>query len=108
MFVLFPSASRNNYCPTREIQLSLSSSSVQNYTLRCNASGDPHPNINWTKDGVPVSQFNDSGYFLHLVNVQKTDAGSYICTANNGFGDNATAIGIVNIRCKYYKISFSA
>ena len=92
--------------PTREIQLSLSSSSVQNYTLRCNASGDPHPNINWTKDGVPVSQFNDSGYFLHLVNVQKTDAGSYICTADNGFG-NATAIAIVNIKCKYYKISFS-
>jgi len=94
--------------PKREDQLTLSSSSVQNHTLKCNASGDPHPKITWTKAGVPTSQFNDSGYVLHLVNVQKKDAGSYICTASNGFGDNVTAIGIVNIRCKYYKISFSA
>ena len=92
--------------PNREIQLSLSSSSVQNYTLKCNASGDPHPNIIWTKDGVTESQFNASGYLLHLVDVQREDAGSYICTASNGFGDNVTAIGIVNIRCKYFKHCF--
>jgi len=96
--------------PTREVQLSLSSSSVQNYTLKCNASGDPHPNITWTKDGLPASQFSASGYLLHLVDVQREDAGSYICTASNGFGNNVIAIGIVNIRCtgKCYKISFSA
>jgi len=89
--------------PTREVELNLSSSSVQNYTLRCNASGDPHPYITWTKDGVPASHFNASGYLLHLVDVQREDAGSYICTASNGYGDNATAIGIVTIRCKYSK-----
>ena len=92
--------------PTREIQLSLSSSSVQNHTLKCNASGHPNPNITWTKDGVPASQFNASGYLLHLVDVQREDAGSYICTAGNGYGDDATAIGIVNIRCKYSKQIF--
>ena len=92
--------------PTHEVQLSLSSSSVQNYTLKCNASGDPHPSITWTKDGVPASQFNASGFFLYLVNVQREDAGSYICTASNGFGDNVTATGIVNIRCKYLKHCF--
>jgi len=91
--------------PTREAQLNIRSSFVQNYTLRCNASGDPHPHITWTKAGVPASQFNVSGYLLHLVDVQQEDAGSYICTASNGFGDNATAIGIVNIRCKYSKHS---
>ena len=91
--------------PTREVQLSLSSRSVQNHTLICNASGDPHPNITWTKAGVPASQFNASGYLLHLVDVQREDVGSYVCTASNGFGDNATAIGIVNIKCKYSKHS---
>jgi len=91
--------------PTREAQLSLSSSSVQNYTLRCNASGNPHPHITWTKAGVLASQFSAPGYLLHLVDVQREDAGSYICAASNGYGDNATAIGIVNIRCKYSKHS---
>ena len=85
--------------PRREIQLNLNS--IKNYTLRCNASGDPHPNITWAKAGVPASQFNDSGYELHLVDVKREDAGSYICTASNGFGNSTTAIGIVNILCKY-------
>ena len=93
--------------PKREDQLNLNS--VKNHTLTCNASGDPNPNITWTKSGVPASQFNASGYVLHLVDVKREDAGSYICTASNGFGNSATAIDIVNIRCKYnYKIGFSA
>ena len=92
--------------PKREDELNLNS--VKNHTLRCNASGDPHPNITWRKADVPASQFNASGYVLHLVDVKREDAGSYICTASNGFGDNATAIGLVNIRCKYDKIGFSA
>ena len=69
-------------------------------TLTCNASGDPHPNITWTKDGVAVNQFNASGYLLHLVNVQRKDAGSYRCTASNGYGNDATSVSIVNVNCK--------
>ena len=83
--------------PRREIQLNLDSE--QNYTLRCNASGDPHPNITWTKAGIPASKFNASGYELHLVDVKREDAGSYICTASNGFGNSTTSVGVVNIRC---------
>ncbi|KAL9964721.1 hypothetical protein ACROYT_G028401 [Oculina patagonica] len=81
--------------PVREPQLSIG----QNYTLKCNASGDPHPNITWTKDGVPVNQFNVSGYLLHLVKVQRKDAGSYRCTASNGYGSDATSVSIVGIKC---------
>jgi len=69
-------------------------------TLTCKASGDPHPHITWTKDGVPGSQFNASGYLLHLVKVQKKDAGSYICTASNGYGDDATSVSVVNVKCE--------
>ena len=81
--------------PTREPQLNRG----QNYTLKCNASGDPHPNITWTKDGVPENQFNASGYLLHLVDVQRKDAGSYRCTASNGYGDDATTVSIVGMKC---------
>ena len=68
--------------------------------LTCNSSGDPHPNITWTKDGVPVNQFNASGYRLHLVKVQREDAGSYRCTASNGYGQDATNVSIVDIKSK--------
>ena len=84
--------------PAREPQLTIG----QNYTLKCNASGDPHPNINWTKDGVPVNQFNASGYLLHLIKVTRKDAGSYRCTANNGYGQDATNVSIVGIKCSKY------
>ena len=69
-------------------------------TLTCNASGDPHPRITWTKDGVPGSLFSASGYLLHLVDVQREDAGSYICTASNGYGDDATSVSVVNVKCE--------
>jgi len=92
--------------PTHETQLSPGPSSVLTYTLTCNASGDPHPDITWRKAGYPASKFNASGHLLHLYNEQREVAGSYICTASNGYGDNATAIGIVNIKCKYSKLSW--
>ena len=72
----------------------------QNYTLRCNASGDPQPKIYWTKDGTPGNQLNVTGYQLHLVKVNREDAGSYRCTASNGYGSDATSVSIVGIRCK--------
>ena len=110
IFVYFLVPPKITEAPKREDQLTLRSSSVQNHIMRCNASGDPQPTITWTKAGVPASQFSASGYLLHLVDVKREDAGSYICTASNGFGDSATAIGIVNIKCtcKYYKIGFNA
>ena len=72
----------------------------EDLTLTCKASGDPHPRITWTKDGVPRSQFNASGYLLHLVNVQKKNAGSYMCTASNGYGDDVTSVSVVNVKCE--------
>ena len=83
--------------PTRKPLLTIG----QNYTLTCNASGDPHPKINWTKDGTPGNQLNVTGYQLHLVHVKREDAGSYRCTASNGYGDDATSVSIVGIRCKW-------
>ena len=68
--------------------------------LTCNATGDPHPRISWTKHGVPASEFNASGNFLHLVNVQRKDAGSYRCTASNGYGNNANKVSMVVVKGK--------
>ena len=72
----------------------------ENHTLTCNASGDPLPNISWTKDGIPVDRFYVTGYQLYLFDVKLEDVGSYRCTASNGYGDNVTSVSIVGIRCK--------
>ncbi|KAL9964728.1 hypothetical protein ACROYT_G028408 [Oculina patagonica] len=84
--------------PEREPQLNIG----QNFTLKCNAASDPHPKLTWTKDGVPVNQFNVPGYLLQLVNVQRKDAGSYRCTASNGYGEDATSVSIVGIECNSF------
>ena len=72
----------------------------QELTLSCNASGDPLPNITWTKDGVPRSEFAFSGYELHLADVQRMDIGSYRCTAYNGYGGSVSKASIVGLHCK--------
>ena len=74
----------------------------QNLTLLCNASGDPRPNITWTREGATQANqlVNATGYRLYLVNVQKEDVGSYRCTAKNEYG-TASSLALVNVRCKY-------
>ena len=72
-----------------------------NYTLTCNASGDPNPKITWTKEGKPAAQFNVSGHKLDLVDIKVEDVGSYKCTADNGYGNPATSLAVVGVRCKY-------
>ena len=77
----------------------------RNLTLTCNASGDPNPNVTWTKEGA--AQFNVSGHKLHLVNVKREDFGSYNCTAVNGYGTPATSLAVVNVKCKFYTLILS-
>ncbi|PFX15609.1 Peroxidasin-like [Stylophora pistillata] len=70
----------------------------KNFTLTCNASGDPFPKITWTKDGTPAEEFNVTGYKLHFTNVELKDVGSYRCTAHNRYG-YATSVSIASIEC---------
>ena len=82
--------------PARQSRITLGA----NLTLTCNASGDPTPNIAWTKEGRTAAQFNVSGHKLDLVNVNVDDAGSYKCTADNGYGTPATSLAVVDVICK--------
>ena len=72
-----------------------------NYTLTCNASGDPTPKITWTKEGLTAAQFNVSGHKLDLVDIKVEDVGSYNCTADNGYGNPATSLAVVDVICMY-------
>ena len=70
--------------------------------LFCNASGNPPPVITWTKEGD--TNFRRNGETLSLNAIAKDDRGTYICTASNGIGQNATANATITVQCKYFSV----
>lgn len=69
--------------------------------LFCNATGEPAPNITWTKENGNDGEEVFSGNPLVIVNVGRNDTGTYRCTANNGIGKPVSRSLYVNITCKY-------
>ena len=64
--------------------------------MYCNATGNPVPNTAWIKSGKTVSYSEG----LVIVNISRSEAGSYECVAWNGIGRNATKICRVDVQCK--------
>ena len=57
--------------------------------LECAATGNPFPQIQWTKDGspkIPNAQFHDRKTRLIVDSVRVHDIGDYQCTARNLLG----------------------
>ncbi|TRZ13268.1 hypothetical protein HGM15179_013842 [Zosterops borbonicus] len=59
-------------------------------TLRCNATGVPHPTVTWAKGTEPISlsphyQLDPDGTLL-IPSSSPGDSGTYFCTANNAAG----------------------
>ncbi|XP_073256126.1 uncharacterized protein [Porites lutea] len=80
--------------PERESKVSVG----ENLMLTCSASGDPFPEVTWSKEGKTLRLFNVTGPVLHLVNITREDVGSYKCTAKNKVGE-ASRPALVNIAC---------
>ena len=70
-----------------------------NLTLYCNATGNPAPNISWTKDNS--STVVHQGETYSIVNIQRQAAGNYKCTAWNGVGEPRNVASTVIVYCKY-------
>lgn len=69
--------------------------------LRCVTDGRPQPTVTWTKIGESSSTEYSDTQTLIITNANRTEAGTYKCTATNGIGDSASAAMHVNIFCKY-------
>lgn len=62
----------------------------QDVLIKCQASGDPHPDIVWTREGqdIDISKVRIiHGKGLKIENVQPSDEGTYICSAKNLVGN---------------------
>nr|CAD7197384.1 unnamed protein product [Timema douglasi] len=60
-------------------------------TLRCIATGSPTPSISWRKDRLTITGSNGRTKILldgslQIIGLQRSDAGVYICFADNGVG----------------------
>ncbi|XP_071534829.1 protein amalgam-like isoform X2 [Panulirus ornatus] len=62
-------------------------------TLECKGQGNPEPVIHWYRQGgsLPTGQRSKQGKKLTLVNVDRHMEGMYLCTADNGIGEPASA-----------------
>ena len=71
-----------------------------NASLYCNATGNPTPNITWTKDGSPTVLYQGETY--SFVNIQRHAVGDYTCTAWNGVGERKNATASVSVHYTFY------
>ena len=71
-----------------------------NVTIKCNATGNPPPNITWIKDISPLVFYQGESY--DIVNIDRNSAGDYTCTAWNGVGEKANATAAVTVHCKLF------
>lgn len=71
----------------------------------CEADGNPKPYITWVKEGRPVTQTNriylaSENTELHIEHVKETDAGMYVCVAENSNGktESGASLTVRSIR----------
>ena len=69
-----------------------------NLLLICEALSQLKPNITWTKEKPGMVQ---KGNVLNITNINRTYAGEYNCSADNGFGKPEIRTVYVNVTCEY-------
>ena len=69
-----------------------------NVILHCNATGNPTPNIIWRRNANSAVLHQGQNYIMY--NINRNQAGNYICSAWNGIGNKKNATITVTVHCK--------
>ena len=71
-----------------------------NMTLNCSTTGDPQPVISWKRQGsqLPVGRSQEIDGALVIRDVQKEDAGNYICVATSAGVFHRETVAMVEVR----------
>jgi len=74
--------------------------------LQCEGEGDPQPSLTWKRlnSHLPSSVVRPHSHSLVFPGVSSSDAGTYQCVADNGFGH--PALDSVSVRVKHKPIIF--
>ena len=72
-----------------------------NLRLTCEALGQPKPNITWSKEKAGKTGVVQEGKVLNITNINRIDAGTFTCTAYNGFGKPENQTVYVTVTCEY-------
>ena len=67
---------------------------MDNVTFHCAASGNPEPTITWTRNGQDVGK----GEYLSITVKTELNGSVFKCTAENGFGQPASATATLTVK----------
>ena len=70
-------------------------------TFHCNATGNPAPNMTWTKDGKTIT----TGETLSFV-TDRNQSGQYWCSADNGLNATVNASATLDVQCEYHSTEY--
>ena len=70
-----------------------------NLSLFCNATGKPAPNITWTR--VSEDEVLFVGNPWHIININRTYRGTYLCIADSGVSNPVNSAISINVLCEY-------
>ncbi len=71
---------------------------ASNVTIYCNATGNPTPNITWRRRGSSAVLHHGESYIIY--NINRNQAGDYICSAWNKIEDKDNATVTITVQCK--------
>lgn len=64
----------------------------QDFSLACEATGDPRPTVVWSISGGDLpSNVQQSGNIIRILNARPENSGVYVCVAESGGGSDQAA-----------------